>query len=195
MRGCRWRISVRLRRLGVLFLLGACWACAHAPEAPPEAYIRQGRDYQERGLPYEAGLAYRKALRIDPENREARLLLAGALVRSGSHGGAIDQYQRILSDHPDDLEAMAGLCRVYAMTGKRTDWALERMTPLAAVPGTRQHLDLEVLGMLQLNRRRYAEARVSLELALSLIQRGAVMSATDDRARVERLLRQAKIGE
>ncbi len=190
------RGSVRWRRLTALLLfLGACGACAHASGPPPEVYIRQGRDYQDRGLPFEASLAFRKALRTDPGNREARLLLAAVSVGTGAHRQAIDQYRRLLAADPADVEATTGLCRVYALTGTQTAWALERMAPLAALPGVRQHLSLEILGMLQMNQRRHAEARVSLELALSLIQRGAVTADSADRVRIERLLRRAKIDE
>lgn len=52
---------------------------------------------------------YRKAVELDPSNRDARLGAAAVAQRQGNAAAAIEHYRRVLADHPRDPYARSGL--------------------------------------------------------------------------------------
>lgn len=114
-RGLAWRVAVALLAVGC----GACTTVRVEPELAPEAGAKQAMratnaDVHERvaaramdrGLYAEAARAAREALRVDPTRAEAALLLARALLHSGSVDAAQSAANRALELRPDWPAAM-----------------------------------------------------------------------------------------
>ncbi len=53
--------------------------------------------------------AYRRAIKIRPDNVDARIGLAGALRNLGDSSGAAEQYRRVLEVDPEHSVARRGL--------------------------------------------------------------------------------------
>ena len=54
----------------------------------------------------------REALEIEPDNLDARIGLASALIKSGAKEEAMKEINAILEKHPDNQEAKTLLARV-----------------------------------------------------------------------------------
>jgi tetratricopeptide (TPR) repeat protein len=77
-------------------------------------YIEQGRFQEGERWAW-------KAIQIDPQNTEVRLLLAGVLRRQGFLNGAALHYRKILRRNPDHLDARRELEALIRRHGRRTD--------------------------------------------------------------------------
>ncbi len=62
---------------------------------------------------------YRRAVELDPANRDARLGAAAVAQRQGNAAAAIDHYRRVLADHPRDPYARSGLASLQSTADPR----------------------------------------------------------------------------
>jgi tetratricopeptide (TPR) repeat protein len=85
--------------------------------------IRLGDQYRTSGLPEKAAEEYRKALEVDPENREAYARLGYALVEAKEYEQAVKIYQRYVALAPDDCDSHSSLGFAYLQQGL-TDQAI-----------------------------------------------------------------------
>lgn len=77
----------------------------HVSPAPALRYVRQGRrDFEER-LWTSAITAFEKALKLDPQLVEARILLARAAMRQGNQDWAESHLREALKQRPNDVAA------------------------------------------------------------------------------------------
>lgn len=60
----------------------------------------------------------RQVLALDPNNGEALLITAAAKLAGSDPGGAVIDYQRVISDYPQWHEGYLGLARAYAAARK-----------------------------------------------------------------------------
>jgi tetratricopeptide (TPR) repeat protein len=70
----------------------------------------------------QAGALYRRALQLDPYNRDANLGVAAVAVKGGNYAVAVQRYRHLLSLHPDDALAFSSL---LSLAGITRDTALE----------------------------------------------------------------------
>jgi len=82
-----------------------------------DAHLMLGQLLLERRRYPEAVSLARRALRINPENLEARVLAAVGLRRSGDYDGAIEEYQTILARIPGQPRVLYNLGVAYANKG------------------------------------------------------------------------------
>lgn len=155
MRGAEPRQAIRglLPFLGLLVLLAApararaedadslsASAAISASEpdsasAPAAAAIAAARASADAKRFDEAAATLRGALARDPENRDARSLLARVLAWGRRYDESIAEYRRILAAHPDDAFDRAGYARVLAWSG-RSDLALPEFRRAIAADST-----------------------------------------------------------
>lgn len=69
---------------------------------------------REAGRPSGATPYLRKILEHDPTNLDARLELGRALYDSGDIDGALKETQRLLADHPGQVDGLYNLGAIYA---------------------------------------------------------------------------------
>ncbi len=62
---------------------------------------------------------YRRAVELDPSNRDARLGAAAVAQRQGNAAAAIEHYRRVLADHPRDPYARSGLASLESTADPR----------------------------------------------------------------------------
>ena len=70
----------------------------------------------------QAGALYRRALQLDPYNRDANLGVAAVAVKGGNYAVAVQRYRHLLSLNPDDALAFSSL---LGLAGITRDSALE----------------------------------------------------------------------
>ncbi len=87
-----------------------------APRSP-QAYAALGNALRSWGLPAAAQQPLRTALAIDPADERSRLILAMSLDDLGRPDLAIAELRRVAADHPDSLDAQAGLSDLLRRTG------------------------------------------------------------------------------
>ncbi len=68
----------------------------------------------------EARQIYLDALKKDPKNTEARVLLSGVYLREGQHAQAIATLKTVLQSDPRNLLVLYNLGRIYEVTGEKT---------------------------------------------------------------------------
>ncbi|MCZ6815153.1 MAG: tetratricopeptide repeat protein, partial [Planctomycetota bacterium] len=84
----------------------------HVPPAPAARYLRQGRRNFEERLWTGAITALEKALKLDPQLVEARILLARAALRQGNHDWAESHLREALGQRPNDVAVNQLLCDI-----------------------------------------------------------------------------------
>lgn len=79
----------------------------------PRAWLALGRAHDNQGTLSKAYRAYRKALRLDPRDVQARQLTAWTLIRGGSPTQALPQLEPLAQRRPDDPRTvlLLGLAR------------------------------------------------------------------------------------
>ncbi|MDH4196257.1 MAG: tetratricopeptide repeat protein [Candidatus Aminicenantes bacterium] len=82
-----------------------------------DAHLMLGQLELERRRYPETVALTRRALRINPENLEARVMAAVALRRSGDYDGAIEEYQAILARTPEHPRVLYNLGVAYSNKG------------------------------------------------------------------------------
>jgi tetratricopeptide (TPR) repeat protein len=83
-----------------------------------EAYRRRSVRTNDAALMEEAKIAVTEALRLDPDQPEVRLSLAGVLRSTGFPGSAVDEIRRVLTDQPDNDNAHRLLGVMLAREGR-----------------------------------------------------------------------------
>jgi spermidine synthase len=92
---------------------------APVARARARVYVDQGyRELGERRFEAAAG-ALRQALRIEPNERDARFGLAGALKLAGRASEAIAELEELVARHPEDPAALNELAAALAAGGDR----------------------------------------------------------------------------
>jgi cellulose synthase operon protein C len=108
----RRRPGAALAAVFALIALGACSGKG------PDALIASGRDYIARADYSAASIQFRNAVRAQPDNAEARLLLGKSLLMAGDPLGAESELRRALDlGHPRD-EVLPLLAQAMLEGGK-----------------------------------------------------------------------------
>jgi tetratricopeptide (TPR) repeat protein len=111
------------------FRLDWDWARAEKEfrELSGDARLLLGLQYQPialffwaRGRPDEAVALMERALRVDPENLESRIMLADLLAQAGRLEEAIGHYRAIMEDEPSNASPLFGLADVLRRRGDLT---------------------------------------------------------------------------
>ncbi len=140
-------------------------AIAHAPRAPV-LYLELGNYYSNQGRYAEAVEQYEAALRIYPEDADARNNLGIAYERAGSVEQAEQQYRQALRLRADHYEALCNLGALLARNGRHADAATHYRHALRVAPGSsmvHHKLGVELMAL-----RQYEEADRHLAEALRL---------------------------
>ena len=120
-------------------------AAANADD--PVAWRRAGDAAAQSGQFPRAVEAYRRALRLDPEQPGVRVALAGALLQTGAAKDAVAQLEDALRADPDDADALllVGFLASQAGEDQAAEVALRRLLRVApdhpAAPMARRLLD------------------------------------------------------
>ena len=104
---------------GVFLLLGGVAAYTFLISAPQtaEEFLDSGRAYfGERRYP-EATVQFMNARQREPDNREARFLLAQSYLAQQLYNEAARELQGLLESYPDDFEANLQLASIYIRGG------------------------------------------------------------------------------
>ena len=119
------------------------WARALSEDPTSPVFYDLARALLARRAPKRAALVLKGALNHHPARDDARLLLGEALLASGRGRACTREMARILSRHPEHLEALKLLARALRFEGQRDEARviLERARELAPA-------DTEVAGML-----------------------------------------------
>jgi tetratricopeptide (TPR) repeat protein len=83
------------------------------PDHPPILF-RLAEMEREAGRPQGAVPYLKKILEHDASNQDARLELGRALYDSGDTDGALKETQRLLADHPGQVDGLYNLGAIYA---------------------------------------------------------------------------------
>jgi tetratricopeptide (TPR) repeat protein len=86
----------------------------------PEALYRRAQAFSALQKPKLAKADLVKALKVDPNNRRARFMLAMLHARAGEYLQAITQVDRILNEQPGNLTALDMRGRLYLAQGAYT---------------------------------------------------------------------------
>jgi tetratricopeptide (TPR) repeat protein len=143
--------------------LQACALWTEREPGHPWPWLWRGRILEKVGEWDKAREAYRRAVGLAPDDREARLALGRVLLGQRQPAGAAEQYEHLLDRSPDDADALVGLaeCRVEQGRADEAVALLDRM-PADSPPSP-----------------------------AALFLRGKAAFQLDDRAAAERWLRQA----
>ena len=120
-------------------------AAANAED--PAAWRRMGDAATQSGQFPRAVEAYRRALKLDPEQTDVRVALASALLQTGAAGDALAQLEDALRADPDDADALLLVGFVARQAGEEqaAEIALRRLLRVApdhpAAPMARRLLD------------------------------------------------------
>ena len=150
--------------------LQACGLWLEREPEHPRPWLWRGRILERVGHWEKALEAYRRALDLAPDDREARLALGRVLLGQRQPGGAAEQYQYLLDRSPDDAEALLGLagCRIEQGKAAAAVPLLDRVP--AASPSSPAGMFLRGKAAFELDDRAGAEGWL----------RQAVRSAPDD---------------
>jgi tetratricopeptide (TPR) repeat protein len=99
--------------LAVVTLLAACGGA----EARRDRYVEKARTLMAESSWDKAQLELRNALQIDPNDNEARVLLATVAEKQGDLRVAAQQYRSVIDADVKNVPARAGLARLYALGG------------------------------------------------------------------------------
>lgn len=173
------------------------WAAAPAPTetrfyqyvtnrelSPDAAAARLGEVLIAAGRTTEAVASIRRAISLNPENKDYSELLAQAFEASGNNDAAIAELQRMVAADPGNSTLPRLLARVQARTG-RIDEAVQTIrTAMSKQPqaGQEQKLLRLYLAKMLSDALRYTDAIAVYEEALK--ERGigsALLSSEDDR--------------
>jgi tetratricopeptide (TPR) repeat protein len=88
---------------------------------PYRGAVISGGLYQHQEKWSEAEKNYRDAIRLQPENSEARFALAQLMTGTGRHDEAFTMLEDILQANPRNFASLYQIGRVAALSGKRLD--------------------------------------------------------------------------
>lgn len=87
----------------------------------PWPWLWAGRISERMVQIEQAGEFYRRALELDPEDRDTRVALARVLVWQRQPVAAVEHYEWVLARTPDDAEALLGLARCRIEQGRANE--------------------------------------------------------------------------
>lgn len=85
----------------------------------PQAFFERGKKYYEENKYREAMIELLNAVRREPRNRDARLLLARTYLKLQDLGDAAGQLKAVLEYFPDDVDANLELGNIELLAGQR----------------------------------------------------------------------------
>lgn len=91
-----------------------------------------GMDYLKLGSPEKAGQYLRRALELDPSNRDARDAMAVYCLTQENFQGAVEQYRKIAELNPDKPEALFTIGHEYLDMAARLAYRGARLYPDSA---------------------------------------------------------------
>ncbi len=140
-----------------------------------DAHLMLGQIELERGRYPETIALARRALRINPENLEARVMAAVALRRSGEYDQAIEEYQAVLVKVPDHPRILYNMGVAYSNKG---DLEAAREAYLRAIEKRPHYAEaLCNLGDVLLRQGRQDEAEARFRQAIAADPRSALSHA------------------
>jgi tetratricopeptide (TPR) repeat protein len=159
------RVVSRARRgLAVALVCAALLAGCGGPHARFESHVQRGKQYFDHGEFQKARIEFLNALRIEPKNGDATLLVGRANEKLGDIRAAIGSYQAAVDMHPDDPAPRAALGRLMLMSG-----AADQAAAMVA-PGLKAHpLDPDLLVVragVRMQQSDLSDARVDAEAAV-----------------------------
>ena len=143
-------------------------ALALNPECP-EALVIQGRILSLRGKPREGREALEKAIRLAPENAEARYQLGVWLYRRQMYPDAVGQFEKVVARRPLDARAHDYLALNLEGMGEAERAELAYRSALKANEGPFADPFLDYYyGRFLLKQNRLEESRLHLDRAVAL---------------------------
>lgn len=112
--------SVRLALAAAIVLLGGCGG----PQARFATHMQRGQQYFAKSDFAKAGVEFRNALQIQPNNGAARLAAGEVAEKLEKYPQAVSFYQAAIDVDPDNVKARVNLSRLL-MFGGLTDRALQ----------------------------------------------------------------------
>jgi tetratricopeptide (TPR) repeat protein len=148
------------------------------------ANARLGEAYIAAGRTNEAIAAIRRAIALNPENREYSELLSRAFEAGGSDANTLAELQRMVADDPSNTATVRLLARVQAHSGRVDDAAATLRAAIAKRPkDDRERLLLRLfLAQIFSDALRYGDAIAVFEELLKERNIGdSVLNTDDDR--------------
>jgi tetratricopeptide (TPR) repeat protein len=133
----RLRLVSGLSALAVCAVIASRLALIARAQSPAQAFLRQGAAAYNRGDYKEAAEQFENAVKLEPANVQAKLLLANALLRQNIPGadaasplvaGARQQYLDVLTLDRGNQQALDGMMILSVNTkqfAEAHDWALK----------------------------------------------------------------------
>jgi tetratricopeptide (TPR) repeat protein len=121
-RACR--LGIRVCVLSSLLVFAGCGGVA----SRLASHMDRGRNYFAAGDFTHASIEFRNAMQIAPKDRDARLMSARTAEKLGKLRDAVGLYQSLVDAAADDVDAAAGLGRIFAFVGE-TERALKVIEP------------------------------------------------------------------
>ncbi len=143
---------------------GPIWADWQSAKTSP--VVKEAKAYLDKGQLKAAEIQLKNALRDDPANLEARLLLGQVSLREGDGGAAELSFTQALQLNGDRAVILPMLGRAYLMQGK-AEKILETMEPAGFPPATAALID-DLRADAEIIEKHPAEAREEAEKALLL---------------------------
>ncbi len=119
----------------VVAAIGVVMAGCGAGHSRFQSHIDRGKAYFAQENLAKAGIEFRNALQIEPQNPEAAYLMGRVQELSGQYGEAVELYQAALDSDPDFDPARASLAKTLILGG-----ALDRALHIIE-PGLEKHSD------------------------------------------------------
>lgn len=153
--------------VALLCLLPYISACGQT-ELTPAEYVAQAQDYFDKDNYEAAAISLRNALQKDPQNLEARWLLARVAIELGDGaaaekeiGRAIDLGLSIQAARPLQIQAIF-------LQGDYDRVIVETSTPTDGLPATDQATIFGLKGQAYLEQRNFSDAKQALDAALEI---------------------------
>ncbi|MBS0379237.1 MAG: tetratricopeptide repeat protein [Proteobacteria bacterium] len=123
-------VNVHSRLLGcgiVLLCLAVVSGCGSA-ESRKARYFERGEHYLASHDYPKAGVEFRNALQIDPNYARARIQLGQVFEKTGNARAALGQYEAVIDNNPNNVEARGHAARIYALA-RMPEKAFEVLAP------------------------------------------------------------------
>jgi len=146
----------------LLALVQLSTSCATPPKKSHNL-VKLGNEYAKDGLLREAVETYRKAIKIDPNDRVARRNLGIVLVKAGSYRDASVQFEKVIGSFENDYEVNFYLAEAYRANKKYAEAIYRYKKALNIKPNTTKAL--KALAWSYFKIRYYSQA---LDIAIKL---------------------------
>lgn len=124
------RTFAALAAIALVAIAGSLPGCGGA-DARRASHLARGQQYLAGGKLEKARVEFANALQIAPQDAQARYLMGKVVERLGDLRGAAAMYQGAIDADPGQLEARAGLARLYVLAGQ-AEKALSLIEPVLA---------------------------------------------------------------